>query len=121
MDLKTYQKEAKRTLPELSTQTDDINHMLLGMLTEIGELADIFKKNQAYGKEIDWINASEEVADIMWYLVNFCSITGINLESALNRNIEKLKTRYPDKFSSEKALNRDLQKERDILEGGSNV
>ncbi len=121
MDLKIYQKEASRTLPNLSTQKDDINHMLLGMLTEIGELADIFKKNQAYGKEIDWVNASEEVADIMWYLVNFCNITGINLEHALNLNIEKLKARFPDKFDSQKALHRDLDKEREILERRSDV
>ena len=35
----------------------------------------------------------------------------------LQRNIDKLKARYPDKFSQEKALNRNLDKERDILEG----
>ena len=31
-------------------------------------------------------------------------------------NIRKLKGRYPNKFSSERALNRNLDKERDILE-----
>jgi len=35
----------------------------------------------------------------------------------MERNINKLKARYPDKFSQEKALNRNLDIERDILEG----
>ena len=35
-------------------------------------------------------------------------------------NINKLKARYGDKFSSERAINRDLETEREILEKGSN-
>jgi hypothetical protein len=31
-------------------------------------------------------------------------------------NIEKLKARYPEKFSTDKAVNRDLDTEREILE-----
>ena len=33
-----------------------------------------------------------------------------------NENIEKLKARYGEKFSSDRAINRDLEKERMILE-----
>lgn len=121
MDLKMYLKEAKRTLPELGNQTADINHMLLGMLTEVGELADIFKKNQAYGKPIDWTNALEETADLMWYIANFCNVTGLNLETALDRNIEKLKIRFPDKFSNEGAIVRNLDAERKALEGKEGI
>lgn len=43
-----------------------------------------------------------------------------NMERALDRNIAKLKARYPEKFDPEKALNRDLDKERKTLEGGIN-
>ncbi len=41
---------------------------------------------------------------------------GINKEKALSNNLAKLKARYPDKFTTENALNRDLNKERNILE-----
>ena len=87
----------------MSTKQADNIHMALGMVTEAGELADIFKKNLAYKKPIDWINAREEVGDIMWYLVNFCSMNGFDLEEILERNIAKLKARYPEKFTEENA------------------
>jgi hypothetical protein len=41
----------------------------------------------------------------------------IDLEEMLQRNIDKLKARYPEKFTQENALNRNLDVERQILEG----
>jgi hypothetical protein len=35
----------------------------------------------------------------------------------MERNINKLKVRFPDKFSEHSALNRDLETERKTLEG----
>lgn len=118
MDLKQYQQEAKRTnapMPEQYEYTTQL-HMLMGMTTEVGELTDVFKKNLAYQKEIDWVNVGEEVADVMWYLVNFCEVCNIDLEKELDKNIQKLRVRFPEKFTTEKAVNRDLETERKILE-----
>ena len=42
---------------------------------------------------------------------------GIKFEDILDTNINKLKARFPEKFTEEKALNRDLITERKILEG----
>jgi hypothetical protein len=39
------------------------------------------------------------------------------MEELLQTNIDKLKARYPEKFTENDALNRDLNKERNILEG----
>jgi NTP pyrophosphatase (non-canonical NTP hydrolase) len=121
MNYKNYQEESKRTCPKLSDNLreglSDELHMVMGISTEAGELLDAYKKHFAYGKELDVVNVGEEIADIMWYVSNLCRIKGINLEEILQRNIDKLKARYPDKFSQEKALNRNLDKERDILEG----
>lgn len=121
MNYKNYQEESKRTCPNLSDNLreglSDELHMVMGISTEAGELLDAYKKHFAYGKELDVVNVGEEIADIMWYVSNLCRIKGINLEEMLQRNIDKLKARYPDKFSQEKALNRNLDKERDILEG----
>jgi hypothetical protein len=41
---------------------------------------------------------------------------GGNWDDILNRNIEKLKARYPDKFDTERAITRDLDTERAILD-----
>lgn len=121
MELKKYIEEAKRTCPTLSTKQADNIHMALGMVTEAGELADIFKKNLAYRRPIDWVNAKEEVGDIMWYLVNFCSINNFDLEEILGTCIEKLKVRYPEKFTEENANNRRLDVEREVLEFGKKL
>ena len=115
MNIKDYSREVFRTLAKLDK--DDTNiHMLLGLVTEVGELADIYKKELAYAKSVDLVNVQEEVGDIMWYLVNFCTNNGLDLEKILDQNVAKLLARYPEKFSVENATKRDLEKERAILE-----
>lgn len=114
MDIKTYSKEVQRTVSELPLPEHNI-HMLMGMTTEVGELVDVFKKNLAYGKDIDWINVEEEIGDLLWYIANFCSKNGIDLEQTLQKNVDKLVTRYPDKFDADKAINRDTTAERKTL------
>jgi len=118
MDIQSYQKLAARTLPRLSSEQEDIQHMLFGMMTELGELVDSYKKHYAYGKELDMVNVMEEMGDIMWYWAGLCSITGINSSFTLKSNIDKLIARYPEKFDKELALVRDLEKERKILDDG---
>ena len=116
MQIKEYCESAKLTLADLKDLEMDNIHMVLGMLTETGELADVFKKNLAYHKNIDWINVQEEIGDTMWYIANFCNINGFSLEDILSNNIEKLRTRYPNKFTEYDANNRNLDAERSVLE-----
>lgn len=116
MNIKEYRGGVSRTLAVLKTHDDDINHMLRGMITEIGELTDIYKKHDAYGTPLDKVNISEEIGDIMWYIMGFCIINNFSLSQILDRNIEKLKERYPEKFTQTDAVNRNLWKERKVLE-----
>jgi len=122
MDIKTYCEQAKVTLAKLNNlYPEDNAHMIFGMITEIGELADVFKKNMAYGKSLDLVNVQEEVGDLMWYIANFCNIHGFDLEEILEQNVAKLKVRYPNSFEAEKAINRNLEEERKVLEGTSSI
>lgn len=116
MNVKDYQKAARRTLPTLGTTQADLIHMTMGLSTESNELLDIMKKNLAYGKPIDIPNMREEIGDIAWYLINLCTICEFEFEEILQTNIDKLKARYPEKFTEERAINRDLSRERRILE-----
>jgi NTP pyrophosphatase (non-canonical NTP hydrolase) len=75
-----YQKLASRTCAKLETPRLDSTHMMLGVVTEIGEVLDIYKKNIAYGKEMDKVNLGEELADIAWYIANDCTFNGIDLD-----------------------------------------
>jgi len=176
MNIKTYQGQAERTLPDLGTKVLNTSHMIYGMLSEVNELYD----------STDSVNTSEELSDISWYLANYCTINSIDLNSlitfsstyffrkkehyekqlvydlsklcnsekrelaykkpfnqedkvdlvieiakslndcyvyhkinifdSLQKNIDKLKARFPEKFNEHDALNRDLDAERKILE-----
>lgn len=44
-------------------------------------------------------------------------LLGVDAGDAMQRNIAKLRARYPDKYSDGAALNRDLGAERSVLEG----
>lgn len=178
-----YQNLANRTFKSLYEENSNARHMMMGVITEIGEIIDIYKKNLAYDKPIDEVNLSEEWADVAWYLANEACRTGvllnfedyhlaehyvncpieeilmdvvisfkqmqqiriktnynktitsnnlnalfnhwvyigenvleINTDKALQNNIDKLRVRYPDKFTEKAALNRDLDSERRELE-----
>jgi NTP pyrophosphatase (non-canonical NTP hydrolase) len=182
-----YQLLAERTCPNLPGELENERHMNLGVITEIGEVLDIFKKNLAYNKPFDVVNFGEELADIAWYIVNKSRFHEISLDNnfdtvksdmknlldtemftkqdlsvniktealmllllqiysgpskstfnapivqlallaniaewfeldffqVLTNNINKLKVRYPEKFTEEAALTRDLEAERKELE-----
>lgn len=91
-------------------------HSVLGLASEVGELADMLKKHIIYGKALDEINVLEENGDVAWYQALGLTAIKRGFEEALERNIAKLKARYGDKFTEEAALNRDLDAERRILE-----
>jgi NTP pyrophosphatase (non-canonical NTP hydrolase) len=97
---------------------DDL-HMVLGMQTEAAEIADVYKKTIAYRKPLDFVNIKEEIGDLMWYVANLCNMNGWDLREILDTNIAKLEARYPEKFTEEQAINRNLVAEREILEGAT--
>ena len=168
-----YQQEAKRTLAKLETPMQNIEHMASGIITELAEIMDIYKKNLAYKKALDINHVKEEIGDLLWYVANLHTLADkeFNLEQKLNiekidskieliwkviktiqidlfdlekinqpiiqllanleiseqevmnimqTNIDKLKVRYPEKFTEENAINRDLDKENKILNKNEN-
>lgn len=114
--LENYTKWTGKTCAKLYSQKDDINHMLFGMITEVGELIDIFKKDLAYNKKIDWVNVEEELGDLMFYVASFCRITNLDLDDIILTNVNKLEERYKENFTEQEAKNRNIEKERKILE-----
>lgn len=115
MNLNTYQELALRTAPAADAG-HDIIHAGLGLATEAGEFLDVLKKKHAYSKPIDTVNLREEVGDLLWYCALACRGLDTTLEAVAATNIAKLRARYPEKFTEEAALNRNLTTERQILE-----
>lgn len=193
--LEEYQGLALRTMADLGDINDNLLHMNVGHVTELGEMLDPFKKLLAYKKPLDMVNVGEEVADMAWYMVNTATLLEAKLEinpeveaelvahmdnylkgireeegeitvdspaviiriayaglalpvddflsvpdlngvvtrliflrefctkvlkldfyQLLTNNIAKLKVRYPEKFTEEGAISRDLETERATLE-----
>lgn len=122
MNANEYQQAALRTdapVPSgvMNEKMWRLLHGAIGMATETGELQDQIKKNFFYGKPLDTANVLEECGDVLWYIAVALDSCGYTMEQAMERNIFKLKQRYPDKFTTDKALNRDLDAERRALEG----
>jgi NTP pyrophosphatase (non-canonical NTP hydrolase) len=92
-------------------------HGFMGLQTETGEFVDKFKRHIFYGAPLDNTNSAEEIGDIMWYMSILLSHLGIEWEECMLANIAKLKKRYGEKYSHHAALNRDLEGERQVLEG----
>lgn len=93
-------------------------HAAMGMCTESGEFQDVLKKRLAYGKDVDYVNLMEECGDLLWYTALALDAIGYTMSECMQRNIAKLQTRYPQLFTPEQALTRDLDAERKTLEGG---
>jgi len=88
----------------------------MGICTESGELMDALKKYLFYGKPIDDTNVNEEVGDLFWYIAILADAFGFTFENSMEKNIAKLKARYPNRFTERDAQLRNLEKERKVLE-----
>lgn len=125
MDSKTYINDAIKTEATNFTSMDErlssigtkrLLHAGIGLSTEAGEFLDALKKHIFYGKELDRVNLAEELGDLFWYMAIVADELGFNFESVMDKNISKLKARYGEKFTEQRAENRDLEKEREILD-----
>lgn len=121
MNSTDYMKNVKRTeSPHFTKVNERLLHGIIGICTESGELMDVIKKNIFYKQSIDIPNLKEEVGDILWYLGLICMHLECTFEDIMDMNIKKLKARYPNKFTVDKAKNRDYKVEQDAAENGDN-
>lgn len=83
-----------------------LQHGMLGVVTEAGELGDTVKKTVIYGKPLDVSNMQEEIGDLLWYVAVLINACGLDPEIIMQANIDKLKARYPERYSDADALAR---------------
>ena len=109
-----YQHQAGRTLldkPDDGTLAYAITNIMLvwnglGLVGEAGEVADTIKKGVFHGHGIDKEKIEAELGDVLWYVAGICSNLGLSMSDVMQRNIEKLKIRYPDGFNSDDSKKR---------------
>ncbi len=106
MTINEYQKLAMTTLNPALDKKDVLINGVMGLCGESGEVIDIVKKHLAQGHELDKDKIIKELGDVAWYMAEIATVLDVELEDVLMQNIEKLKKRYPEGFSTEKSVNR---------------
>ena len=106
MTINEYQKLAMTTLNSALSKTDVLLNGVMGLCGEAGEAIDIVKKHLHQGHELDKDKLTKELGDIAWYLAETATALDVSLEDVLAGNIEKLRSRYPEGFSTERSVNR---------------
>ena len=110
-----WRDQAAKKVVKLDRIDADVVHAAIGLYTEASELLESVLST-IEGQDFDAVNTFEECGDAEWYLAMLYRALKRTPAEARAANIAKLKARYPDKFASEAAIKRDLDKERAILE-----
>lgn len=102
-----YQALAMTTLNRSLSERDMLINGVMGLCGEAGEAIDLVKKHLAQGHELDKERLAGELGDVAWYLAETARAIGMDLNAVLQMNVDKLKRRYPDGFSSERSICRE--------------
>ena len=100
-----YQLLASRTINNDLTKKEQEMHALHGLVGEMGELHSLYQKVYQ-GHEFDKYHAMSELSDMLWFIAEYCTVMGWNLDDVMQYNIDKLIARYPDGFEADKSLHR---------------
>lgn len=98
MKFEEYIEKCKRTLAGYDNDKDKIAMLCMGLSGESGEVVDYLKKVLYHGKDFDRENLIKELGDLMWYSACLIDNFNISFDEILEKNIEKLKIRYPEGF-----------------------
>ncbi len=75
---------------------DGLNHAVMGLSAEAGELMDEFKKWRFYndGRSFPQKPMEEELGDVLYYVFAVCHELGVKPEDIMWQNRNKLRERY---------------------------
>ena len=107
MTINEYQIAAMRTSSSKILPSEHLVNGALGLAGESGEVADIVKKGMYQGHPLDREHIAKELGDICWYIAETATAIGCDLETIMQMNIDKLKKRYPDGFTTERSQHRE--------------
>jgi len=105
--LEDYQNDVKRTIRPTSIEKL-LNMGALGLAGESGEVVDLVKKYLYHGHALDKEKIKEELGDVLWYLTMLGGLVDVSLTEIMSANVQKRQKRYPNGFSKERSVNRDI-------------
>lgn len=112
MTLNEYQEAAIRTAGDKTGGAFQPNLergltiTALGIAGEAGEVADYVKKVVGHGHDLDAEKLVKELGDVLWYVAVMAAHLEVSLSSVAQANINKLRKRYPNGFSTAASVNR---------------
>lgn len=117
--IKNSAMSIEEKLETLSLDTVGTNyiHAALGIASEAGEMFEEFVKAALENRELNKQNLIEEAGDVLWYVAMLLRELDVSFEEVAERNIAKLQKRFPEKFTKDNAINRDLDEEQKALAG----
>lgn len=96
---------------------DDLFHGIIGVITEVGELAEILMALLDMETVPDQTNVREEIGDALWYLSRLVKYAETTFPAEMRRNIAKLHQRHgTGGFNKDADITRDLAAEHEVLE-----
>ena len=101
-----FQLQCFRTWNRSQNERDAMFNAALGLTGEAGEVADLLKKILCHGHDMNRTKLAKEIGDVCYYAAILAHYAGFELSDVLQMNVDKLKARYPDGFSSEASKNR---------------
>lgn len=103
-----YQTAAMRTMTDVDAIHPYGNLITgaLGLSGESGEVADHIKKWFAQGHELNTDHLAEEIGDVLWYVAITANAIGYTLDDVMQKNVDKLRKRYPEGFDAERSIHR---------------
>lgn len=94
------------------------DHELQSVFFAVGEINDVVKRACFYGLELDRRRLAKNLGLLLLTIEYAIRHEKLTLEQCMEANIAKLKKRYPVRFTTEAAVNRDLEGEKEVLANG---
>ena len=107
MEIKKLQEEVDNWIKTIGVRYFSELTNLAILTEEVGELARIISRKygeQSFKNDEEENNLGDEIADVLWVLVCLANQTGVDLEKAIKKNIQKKTIRDKERHKNNKKL-----------------
>lgn len=107
MEIKKLQKEVDDWIKTIGVRYFNELTNLAILTEEVGELARIMSRKygeQSFKNKEEEKDLGDEMADVLWVLVCLANQTGVDLEKAIKKNIEKKTKRDKERHKNNEKL-----------------
>jgi len=107
MEIKELQKEVDNWINTIGVRYFNELTNLAILTEEVGELARIISRKfgeQSFKNSKEEKNLGDEMADVLWVLICLANQTGVDLEDAIKKNIEKKTNRDSERHKNNEKL-----------------